>query len=534
MVRADLAEFVRDGLLRQLGPVAIAAEMREEHVTKFVAGDIAGEGGGGIIAEVAVAAHDALLQGPGTRGVFLQELQVVVGFHDQHIHLTDAFGDELGGVAEVGQHADGEAGSRVANDVADRIVGVMRDGEGFDEQITDLERPARGKQAPGNPDGRRPFRVGRHGLGGETIGVDGQGARLAQDAEATHVIGMLVREDHAADLVDVAVDEREAPGDLTTAEAGIDKKSRRVGFDQSAITGAATTQNRDVHPHAPIVHGGRNDSSFLQLEERDFGRTVEPHGRGDHADAAVDVHLRLAADEQPVGVLLSVMRRDMRRAVKGNDDLAAVGVTGQNQVRTFLPPVFKGIGVVHQHERERRIDIAKGADHVHAVRPIIAEADDGERLAVDADCLAGVAENGNADGFDGGGDGIAAVPVIMIAQRGEHAIFGTGLAHALGARVYHFGWWGRFLVQKLDQPADMRIVTGKVVANGQIIARENHEVGREGIGRGDAFGEVLRTDHAAAVKIGKMSDGEAIKRGRKSLNDNWNATDVGEAGFDER
>jgi hypothetical protein len=36
------------------------------------------------------------------------------------------------------------------------------------------------------------------------------------------------------------------------------------------------------------------------------------------------------------------------------------------------------------------------------------------------------------------------------------------------------------------------------------------------------------------MKIGKMSDGQAIKRGRKSLDDKRNASDMGEAGFDER
>jgi len=73
-----------------------------------------------------------------------------------------------------------------------------------------------------------------------------------------------------------------------------------------------------------------------------------------------------------------------------------------------------------------------------------------------------------------------------------------------------------------------------MVVIGQIVACENHEVGRERIGRGDAFREVLRTDQTAAMKIGKMSDGQAIKRGRKSLDDKRNASDMGEAGFDER
>ena len=488
-------------------------------MTKFIAGNIAGERGGGVVGEVAMTAHDALFQRPGPGGIFLKKLQVMVGFHDQHIHLADAFGDELGGVAEIGQHADGETGTRMPNDVADGIVGVMRHAERFHQQIANLERSARGKQSPGNAHGRRPFGIGRDGFGGKTIGVDGQGTRLAQDAEAADVIGMFVGEDHAADLVDVAVDEREPVSDLAPTETGIDKKPRRVGFDQGAITGAATTQNRDVHPHAPILHGGRIDSSFLQSQQRDFGRAIEPHGRRDQADAAADVHVRIAAREQAVGVLLSVLRRDMGRAVEGDDHLAAVRVTGQNQMRPLPRPIFEGIGIVHQHEREGSIDVAKSGDDVDAIRPEIAEADDGKRLAVDADRLTGIAEDGNADGFDGPGNGIAIVPIVVVAQRGEHAVFGTGLAHALGALVYHPGWWSRFLEQRLDESDDM-MMTGRVVTSGQIIARENDEVGRERIGRGDAIGEVLRADHAAAVKIGKMSDGEAIKRGRKSLNDN--------------
>ena len=104
-----LRSLSRDGLPGEFGPVAIAAEMGEEHVPKFITGNITGERGGGIIAEVAVTAHDALFQRPGPGGIFLEELQVVVGFHDQHIHLANAFRDQLGGMAEIGQHADGEA-----------------------------------------------------------------------------------------------------------------------------------------------------------------------------------------------------------------------------------------------------------------------------------------------------------------------------------------------------------------------------------------------------------------------------------------
>jgi hypothetical protein len=63
------------------------------------------------------------------------------------------------------------------------------------------------------------------------------------------MIGMFMGEDDAADLIGMAVDEREPLGDLATAETGVHEQSRRIGFDQGAIAGAATAQNRDAHPH---------------------------------------------------------------------------------------------------------------------------------------------------------------------------------------------------------------------------------------------------------------------------------------------
>ena len=135
------------------------------------------------------------------------------------------------------------------DDEADRIVGVMGNTERFDDEIADLEGAAGGKQPPGNADTILPFRIGRDGFGGEAVGIHRQRAGLAEDAETAGMIGMFVGEDDAANLIELAVDEGEALGNLATAETGVDEQPRRIGFDQGAIAGAATTQNRDVHPH---------------------------------------------------------------------------------------------------------------------------------------------------------------------------------------------------------------------------------------------------------------------------------------------
>jgi len=282
-----------------------------------------------------------------------------------------------------------------------------------------------------------------------------------------------------------------------------------------------------------MIHSARADSSFLQLEEGDFGRAIEPDRRRDQADAAADVHMGVLAGEQAVGVFASILRGDEWGAVKGDHDLTAVGMAGEDQVRTRARPILERVGVVHHHEGEGRVDARERFPDIDTFGPVIAEADDGERFAVDADGLAGVAEDGDADGLDGVGDGIAVVPVIVITEAGEHAVFGAGLAQAADAIADHLGGWSGFLEQSLDQPIDLRMTIRKRMGYGQVIAGEDHEVGSQSISGGDTFGYVMGADEAAAVEIGEVGDGEARKRGRKSLDCNREASDVGEAGFDE-
>jgi hypothetical protein len=93
------------------------------------------------------------------------------------------------------------------------------------------------------------FGIGGNGFGGEAVGVDGNGPRLAESAETTGVVAVFVGEDDAIDLFEIATNEREPLRDLATTQARVNKESRRVGFNQCAIAGAATPQNRDVHPH---------------------------------------------------------------------------------------------------------------------------------------------------------------------------------------------------------------------------------------------------------------------------------------------
>jgi len=281
-----------------------------------------------------------------------------------------------------------------------------------------------------------------------------------------------------------------------------------------------------------MIHGAVSDSSFLQFQQGDFGGAIEADGGRDEADAAVDEHVDITAREQTVGVFLSESGRNDWRTEERYDDLAAVSVAGEDQMRAGAGPILERIGVVHQGERERRIDALEGAPDVGAFGPVIADPDDGKGFAIDADHSVGIAQDGDAGGFDGPGDGVAIVPIVVIAEAGEHAVFGAGLAHAAGAIVKHLGLWRAFFEQGLDQSREARVAIRDGAGHGHVIAGENHEVGRESIGHRDGFGNVICANRVTAMEIGQMGDGEALKRAWKSLNGNCEATDMGEAGFD--
>ncbi len=126
----------------------------------------------------------------------------------------------------------------MTDDITDRVVGIVRNAERFDEQIAHFKGTARGKQPPRDADAVLPFGIGGNGLGGEAIGVNGERACFAEHAEAAGVVAVFVGQDDAGDLFEIATDEREALRDLATAEPSIDEQFRRVGFNQGAIARA--------------------------------------------------------------------------------------------------------------------------------------------------------------------------------------------------------------------------------------------------------------------------------------------------------
>ena len=87
--------------------VAVVAEMREEDMVQVGACDFGNEIGCGLIGEVAVTGEDALLNGPGTLLIILQEGLVVVRFDEHGIDTARRVYHLTRGVSEIGEDGEG-------------------------------------------------------------------------------------------------------------------------------------------------------------------------------------------------------------------------------------------------------------------------------------------------------------------------------------------------------------------------------------------------------------------------------------------
>ena len=120
-----------DGVEGALEVVAFAAEVGEKHLPEGVAGDVGEQGGGHLVGEVALAAEDALLEGPGARAA-VDEILVVVGFENDELAAAEAFAGDGGGDAEIG--GDAESRGAGGQDEPDGIIGIVGEGEGEDRK----------------------------------------------------------------------------------------------------------------------------------------------------------------------------------------------------------------------------------------------------------------------------------------------------------------------------------------------------------------------------------------------------------------
>lgn len=261
-----LPEFLTNDLVSEIRPVAVSAQMRQENVTESVGCNFAKQSSRCVVAEVTVPAHNALLQRPWPHGIILKQFQIVIGFDDERISRTHTFDDKLRDVTKVGEYADNLVA--MPDNETDRIVSVVRNAKRFDGQIANRERRAGGKQSPRNADTAVRLRIGGNRFGGQPVRINREGPVFAKNSQTARVIGMFVRENDPVNVIEPAADFLQALRDLSSTETGIHQDAGGCGFNQCTISGTAAPQNRNLHPHAPILHALPFHSSRFALSER--------------------------------------------------------------------------------------------------------------------------------------------------------------------------------------------------------------------------------------------------------------------------
>ena len=206
-----------------------------ERIADVVAGDV--------VRQVAVASHDALLDGPGV-GADLEHFDVVVGLEQEEIGSAEVIADGLGEVAEVGGDADAEAFGAEAE--ADGVGGVVGDGERGDGDVADGEGLAglegfevRGEVAPGD--------AGR----GEAGQVDGDAKEAGEGDEAADVVGVFVGDEDGVEGGGVFADGGEAVEDFAAAQAGVDEQAGAAGGEKGRVAGTAACKYAELDDAGP-------------------------------------------------------------------------------------------------------------------------------------------------------------------------------------------------------------------------------------------------------------------------------------------
>ena len=186
MLGAGPGEHRAHGSMGEFRAIAIAAEMAKVQVPQLGGNDLSGELGSGFVGEVAVPAKNALFGAPGPPQIVLQQFHIVIGLQDEGVRGPNPFDDQAGGMPQIRQKPDVSGGC--AEKEPDRVIGIVRDGEGFDQDIADVKSAAGAEDAEiqGLPE------LQLDGLFGEAIAVDGDAQFAGEHAQTLNVIGVLM------------------------------------------------------------------------------------------------------------------------------------------------------------------------------------------------------------------------------------------------------------------------------------------------------------------------------------------------------
>ncbi len=183
----------------------------------------------GVIRKMTGAAEDALLDEPRVWADF-QHVEIVIGFEDEAVGPAEMNFDELGHVAKVGD--EGHFCAVGTEGEADGIGGIVRDGKRMDLDVTDA------KVLPG-VNGFDTVEALSEGFGKNALHLAqswlGDVKRRSPDAEhlrqAAAVVGVLVGDEDAVEMIEGFFDGGEAGQGFALAQAGVHEEAGALGLE---------------------------------------------------------------------------------------------------------------------------------------------------------------------------------------------------------------------------------------------------------------------------------------------------------------
>ncbi len=132
------------------------------------------------IRQVTMSSDNTLFNRPRAFSIFVQHVRIMIGFKHQHIHMADAFSNQLGNIAQISRPGETpvwrkQVAIAILEYESDRIIRIVGNGETGHLEVTKLKGRPGLKQLPS----RALFQFGLYGLGGLTIGIEFKVLELA-------------------------------------------------------------------------------------------------------------------------------------------------------------------------------------------------------------------------------------------------------------------------------------------------------------------------------------------------------------------
>jgi len=137
---------------------------------------------------------------------------------------------------------DPETAPSASKEKANRIDGIVGDGEGFDLDFADSESGPGFELLPDD----RGFDAFPQDSTSMSRRIDGDFALPAEDFQPAGMIPVLMSEDYGGDTVGVNSQDIESRAELACREPGIDEDAGFIETDKGTVAGTAAAENRQM------------------------------------------------------------------------------------------------------------------------------------------------------------------------------------------------------------------------------------------------------------------------------------------------